>query len=310
MNRRQFVKNISAGSFLLSTGHFSLKNLADLKPEMVKLTILHTNDVHSRIDPFPLDGSANQGLGGAARRATLLKKIRAAEENVLLLDAGDIFQGTPYFNVYGGEIELKLMSEMGYDAATIGNHDFDGGIEQLAKQLKNANFPLLIANYDFSDTPMANKTLPYKVFKKDGLRIGVFGIGIELKSLVPDALYGNTIYNDPLSIANKTAEKLRFEEKCDYVICLSHLGYRYDRANEMHKISDIKLAENSRHINLIIGGHTHTFLSKPDMRKNADGEAVIVNQVGWGGILLGRIDVVFERTKAARCETCQNIQIG
>lgn len=310
MNRRQFVKNISAGSFLLSTGHFSLKNLADLKPEMVKLTILHTNDVHSRIDPFPLDGSANQGLGGAARRATLLKKIRAAEENVLLLDAGDIFQGTPYFNVYGGEIELKLMSEMGYDAATIGNHDFDGGIEQLAKQLKNANFPLLIANYDFSDTPMANKTLPYKVFKKDGLRIGVFGIGIELKSLVPDALYGNTIYNDPLSIANKTAEKLRFEEKCDYVICLSHLGYRYDRANETHKISDIKLAENSRHINLIIGGHTHTFLNKPDMRKNADGEAVIVNQVGWGGILLGRIDVVFERTKAARCETCQNIQIG
>ena len=295
---------------MLSTGHFSLKNLADLKPEMVKLTILHTNDVHSRIDPFPLDGSANQGLGGAARRATLLKKIRAAEENVLLLDAGDIFQGTPYFNVYGGEIELKLMSEMGYDAATIGNHDFDGGIEQLAKQLKNANFPLLIANYDFSDTPMANKTLPYKVFKKEDLRIGVFGIGIELKSLVPDALYGNTRYNDPLSIANKTAEKLRFEEKCDYVICLSHLGYRYDRANETHKISDIKLAENSRHINLIIGGHTHTFLNKPDMRKNADGEAVIVNQVGWGGILLGRIDVVFERTKAARCETCQNIQIG
>ena len=306
MNRRHFIKNISSGALLLGTGGFPLDVLANNQPEIVKLTILHTNDVHSRIDPFPMDGTNNQGLGGAAKRATLIKKIRSEEKNILLLDAGDIFQGTPYFNFYGGELEMKLMSQMGYDAATIGNHDFDNGIDGLDKQLINANFPLLNANYDFSNTVLNGKVQPYKIFKKDGLKIGVFGVGIELKGLVTKNLYKETIYNDPLSSANKTATLLKKDMKCDYVICLSHLGYKYKN----DKIDDVKLATASRNIDFIIGAHTHTFMDKPDIFKNADGQPVIINQVGWAGIMLGRIDVSFERTKSEKCASCQNIYIG
>ena len=305
MNRRHFVKNISSGALLLGTGGFPLEALVG-KPEIVKLTLLHTNDVHSRIDPFPMDGSSNQGLGGAAKRATLIKKIRAQERNILLLDAGDIFQGTPYFNFYEGELEMKLMSQMGYDAATIGNHDFDKGIEGLEKQLVHAQFPLINANYDFSNTVMKGRVQPYKIFKKEGIKIGVLGVGIELKGLVPQSLSKETVYNDPLSIANKTAEFLKKEMKCDYVICLSHLGYKYKET----KMDDVKMAQNSRHIDLIIGGHTHTFMDKPDILKNLDGQPVLINQVGWAGIMLGRIDVFFERTKGEKCESCQNIYVG
>lgn len=306
MNRRYFLKNIGTSAVLLGASGFPLEALAALPSEMVKLTILHTNDVHSRIDPFPMDGTSNQGLGGVAKRAALIKKIRTQEKNILLLDAGDIFQGTPYFNFYNGEIEMKLMSEMGYDAATIGNHDFDAGMDNLALQLKNATFPLVNANYDFSNTVMKSHVQPYKIFKKQGIKIGVFGVGIELKGLVQKSLYKETVYNDPLSNANKTATFLKQEEKCDYVICLSHLGYKYKDS----KIDDVKLATNSRHIDLIIGGHTHTFLDKPDILKNLDNQPVIVNQVGWAGIMLGRVDVFFERTKQAKCESCQNIYIG
>lgn len=305
MNRRHFVKNISSGALLLGTGGFPLEALVG-KPEIVKLTLLHTNDVHSRIDPFPMDGSSNQGLGGAAKRATLIKKIRAQERNILLLDAGDIFQGTPYFNFYEGELEMKLMSQMGYDAVTIGNHDFDKGIEGLEKQLVHAQFPLINANYDFSNTVMKGRVQPYKIFKKEGIKIGVLGVGIALKGLVPQSLSKETVYNDPLSIANKTAEFLKKEMKCDYVICLSHLGYKYKET----KMDDVKMAQNSRHIDLIIGGHTHTFMDKPDILKNLDGQPVLINQVGWAGIMLGRIDVFFERTKGEKCESCQNIYVG
>jgi 5'-nucleotidase len=253
-----------------------------------------------------MDGTNNQGLGGAARRAALIKKLRGEEKNILLLDAGDIFQGTPYFNFYGGELEMKLMSSMGYDAATIGNHDFDNGMDGLLKQLPNANFPLINANYDFSNTVLKNKTIPYKIFKKQGVKIGVFGLGIELKGLVAKELCKDAVYNDPLSIGNKTAAILKNDEKCDYVICLSHLGYKYKES----KVSDIVLAENSKNIDLIIGGHTHTFLNEPDIRKNQDGKPVIINQVGWAGIMLGRVDVFFERGKNNQCESCKNIYIG
>ena len=165
MQRRTFIQHSLAGMALLTAGNFPLEALAD--PEIIKLTILHTNDVHSRIDPFPLDGSRNEGKGGAAKRANLIKRIRSEEEHVLLFDAGDIFQGTPYFNYFNGELEFKVMSAMKYDAATIGNHDFDGGIDGLYKQLPNANFPLLISNYDFSDTIMNGKTQEYKYSRRE-----------------------------------------------------------------------------------------------------------------------------------------------
>jgi 5'-nucleotidase len=276
------------------------------KEELVKITILHTNDVHSRIEPFPMSDPKWPGLGGVARRAALISGIRALEKNVLLLDVGDIFQGTPYFNLYGGELELKLMTQMGYDATTIGNHDFDNGMDGLVKQMPNANFPFLCTNYDFRDTPLAGKTTPYKVFIKDGIRIGVFGIGIELAGLVDKKLYGNTIYIDPMAKAAEYAHHLKFEEKCDLIICLSHLGYNYKEK----KVNDVLLAQQSKNIDLILGGHTHTLLEKPLSYKNSDNKEVLVAQVGWAGIRLGKIDYVFERGKGKKHRNGSTIKIS
>jgi 5'-nucleotidase len=288
INRRKFIKN---GSIVAAATALSIDSLdAVASGEIKRLTILHTNDVHSRIEPFPMDGSRNQGLGGVARRSSLIKKIRAEEKNVLLLDAGDIFQGTPYFNLYGGELEIKLMSDMGYDAATMGNHDFDNGVEGFYKQLPHANFPILVSNYDFSDTVLHQSTRPYKVFNKAGLKVGVFGLGIELKGLVGEKNYGGTVYQDPIVKANEVAGLLKNELKCDLIICLSHLGYKYTD----NTVSDQLLAQNNDHIDLIIGGHTHTFMAKPQDVKNRAGNITTINQVGFAGINLGRIDYHFE----------------
>lgn len=305
MNRRHFIQTFGTGTMLAGVGALPLKAFA-ADPEIIKLTILHTNDVHSRIEPFPMDGSRMQGLGGAARRMALIKQIRQEQEHVLLLDAGDIFQGTPYFNVYGGELEMKLMTQMGYDAATIGNHDFDAGIEGLKKQLPNADFPLINCNYDFSNTVLSEDVKPYQIFKKGTIKIGVLGVGIELDGLVPKALYKETQYLDPIANANKYAAILKNDEKCDFVICLSHLGYKY----QDDKVSDIVLAKNSRDIDLIIGGHTHTFLDAPVVETNLQGKQVLINQVGWAGVVLGRLDVFFERNRKGKCVSCQNVLIN
>jgi 5'-nucleotidase len=291
INRRNFIKTGGIVSAAVALSINSLDTFANGR--LQKLTILHTNDVHSRIEPFPMDGSKNQGLGGTARRAALINKIRAEQENVLLLDAGDIFQGTPYFNKFGGELELKLMSMMKYDASTLGNHDFDNGLEGFKKQIHHANFPILCANYDFTNTALAKDTLPFVIFKKGGLKIGVFGLGIELKGLVDPKNYGETIYLDPVVKANETATILKKDLDCDLVICLSHLGYSYRN----NTVSDKVLAANTRNIDLIIGGHTHTFLDVPDDVKNLDGKITTINQVGFAGINLGRIDYYFEPYK-------------
>lgn len=291
MNRRRFLIKSGAAAGLLALSQFPFEAFA--KGDLKRITILHTNDQHSRIEPFPMDGGKWQGTGGFASRASIIKRIRSEEKNVLLLDSGDIWQGTPYFNVFGGALEFKLMSEMKYDASTIGNHDFDIGLEGLNKQLPLANFPFLCSNYDFKDTPLEGKTQPYKVFKIDGIHVGVFGLGIELAGLVPKALYGATIYNEPIAVANMMAKQLRNDYKCDLVICLSHLGYKYSNK----KVSDIDLAYNSQEIDLILGAHTHTFFPYPEEYKNAVGKKVLLNQVGWAGILLGKLDFYFERTK-------------
>ncbi len=304
MNRRQFLHHFGVTTALLGAGTLPLQ--AFDKPETIKLTVLHTNDVHSRIDPFPMDGGRNQGLGGAARRAALVQRIRQEEEHVLLLDAGDIFQGTPYFNYFGGELEFKLMSRMQYDAATIGNHDFDAGIDGLHQQLPHADFPFIISNYDFSNTIMNGQTKPYLIIKKGPLKIGILGVGIEVEGLVPKALTGETQYLDPIQKANQYASFLKQDKKCDLVICLSHLGYKY-RDN---KVSDIVLAENSKNIDLIIGGHTHTFLNEPHITSNQEQKPVYINQAGWGGILLGRLDIYFERNSKNKCVGCKNLVIN
>lgn len=304
-SRRTFIhRSAGAGAALMVPGWMQAS--AMLHGELTKLVILHTNDVHSRIDPFPDDGSRNAGYGGAARRAAIIEQLRKEHEHVLLLDAGDIFQGTPYFNFYLGELDIKLMSAMGYDATTMGNHDFDGGLENYEKQMREqGNFPVIISNYDFSDTVMHDRYISRKVFTKGDLRIGVTGAGIEMDGLVPPALYGPTRYLDPIAHATAEADILKHDEKCDLVICLSHLGYKYDNA----KVSDIHLAQNSRSIDIIIGGHTHTFMDQPEYYRNKEGQSVMINQVGWAGIRLGKIEVTFEANRKNKCISCEGIWV-
>jgi 5'-nucleotidase len=286
MNRRKFLRNITLGSgaALLSFNGFG-QLLSNRKS--TKLTILHTNDTHSNIDPFPINHAKFPGMGGVSRRHALIQKIRQNEEHVLLLDCGDIFQGTPYFNMFNGELEMKLMSEMGYDAATMGNHDFDIGLDGFKKAKRHAKFPFLCANYDFSETILNGETKRYEIFQKGDLKIGVFGVGIELNGLVSSTNFEKTKYLNPVESANLVAKELK-QKGCDLIICLSHLGYDYPDST---RISDRKLAQKSSDIDIILGGHTHTFLEKPTIEKNKKGKSVLINQVGYAGLYLGRIDI-------------------
>ncbi|WP_299782559.1 bifunctional UDP-sugar hydrolase/5'-nucleotidase [uncultured Formosa sp.] len=298
MKRRDFIQQSTVATSLVALGGLGLTSFTTAT-KTKKITILHTNDVHSHIDPFGPNEGKNANLGGVAKRATLIDSIRLNNPNTLLLDAGDIFQGTPYFNFYGGELEFKLMSKLKYDAATIGNHDFDNSVDGLYAQLPHAEFPFLISNYDFSNTVMDTHTKPYKVFVKDGIKIGVFGVGIELKGLVDPAMYKETKYLDPVEASQEMTRILKEQEHCDLIICLSHLGYKY---NSEDKIDDLKLAATTKDIDLIIGGHTHTFLAKPTIVKNIEGKNMLVNQVGCYGINLGKIDFYFDNTKNRAAE--------
>nr|WP_315217849.1 metallophosphatase [uncultured Flavobacterium sp.] len=293
MKRREFLEKTTASTAMIGLG----LSLSSFKPNIKHITILHTNDVHSHIDPFPMDDPRNPNMGGVARRASLIETIRQENPNLLLLDAGDIFQGTPYFNYYGGELEFKLMSMMKYDLSTIGNHDFDNGVDGLTAQMPHATFEFVSANYDFKNTSMDGFVKPFKIFNKDGIKIGVFGLGIELKGLVDKRMSKETVYNNPLEATQDMVRILKKENKCDLIICLSHLGYKYSK-DDVNKISDLKLAELTKDIDLIIGGHTHTFLDKPTIAKNLDGKEVLVNQVGCYGINLGRIDFYFDNDKS------------
>ena len=286
-NRREFLKKAALGSIALGAGMWP--DLSYGANANSRLTILHTNDMHSFVEPLPADGRKYGGFGGMARRAALVEEIRKEEKHVLLLDAGDIFQGTPYFNVFGGELEFKLMSKMKYDAATLGNHEFDNGLEGIKDQLEHATFPFLSANYDFSKTILANTFAPYKIFDKGNIRVGVFGLGIALEGLVNKQLYKETRYLDPVGTAKEMVEELKSKD-CDLIICLSHLGYEY----QTEMVSDVKLAQQVSGIDLIIGGHTHTFLDTPRTILNPDLKPVLINQVGWAGINLGRIDYNFQ----------------
>lgn len=293
MKRSDFIRSTFAvsGGLIMAPSLLSQQPLAKSKP--IKLTVLHTNDTHSNIDPFPPNHAKYPGLGGVEQRFQLIEEVRKEEEHVLLIDAGDIFQGTPYFNKYKGVLEMKLMSELGYEVATMGNHDFDIGLDGFQRAKEFADFQFVCSNYDFSDTLLKNDTKDNVILKKGIIKVGIFGVGVQLKGLVPDSKYGATVYHDPIEIANQQALELT-KKGCDLVICLSHLGYEY----ATDKISDRKLAQQTRNIHLIIGGHTHTFLDKPTEEKNLDNETVLINQVGWAGVNLGRIDFNFESGRA------------
>jgi 5'-nucleotidase len=302
-NRRSFIKKVGLGTAgIVGLSSFGMAGLQEiLKEDLIKLTVLHTNDMHSRIESFPKDHKKYPGQGGMVNVGKTIQEVRSEQGEILLLDAGDIFQGTPYFNEYGGELEFKIMSKLKYDCATMGNHDFDNGLEGFDNMLPHANFPFVTANYDFTDTILNGKTKPYQILYKKGLKIGVFGLGVELDGLVSSANYGKTQYLDPIEKANIYASLLKNEEKCNLVICLSHLGYKYKNT----KVCDQDLAKQTSNIDLIIGGHTHTFLEKAETFLNKKGKKVLVNQAGWSALSLGRVDFVFSRKEGKVVDTEQ-----
>ena len=288
MNRRAFVGITGLTGLGALTSSFELRPSAQQKGK--KLTILHTNDTHSNIDPFPLNHAKYPGMGGVAKRAALIEKIRSEEEHVILVDSGDIFQGTPYFNKYRGVLEMKLMTAMKYEVGTMGNHDFDIGLDGFKNAQRFANFPFVCSNYDFRNTTLENQTLPYHIIRRGGVKMGFFGIGVNLDGLSPSSCWKGMYYIDPIEQANSMAQLLR-DLGCDLVVCLSHLGFEYSST----QVSDKVLAAETSNIHLILGGHTHTFMEKPLIVENADKKPVLINQTGWAGLFLGRIDIDFRR---------------
>ena len=243
------------------------------------LTILHTNDTHSQVEP-----KAN-GQGGYARRMGLIREERKADKNLLLVDAGDFSQGTPYFNFYHGRVEMEAMNRMGYDAATLGNHEFDNGLDTLAEVIRSmAKFPIVCANYDFTGTVMEGVVKPYTIVHKGGLKIGIFGLGCDPKGIITDKNFEPAVYLDPYAVAQAMADTLH-RQKCDIVLCLSHLG-TYGKAPE--DVCDVQLARLTRGIDVIIGGHTHKLYDNLRV-PNLDGDSIPVAQMSKGGAFLGKI---------------------
>lgn len=290
MDRRKFIQQTAAASALATIGGLTLPSFTTKKQKHI--TILHTNDTHSHIEPFEATHYRYANKGGVARRASVVEQVRKENPNTLLLDAGDIFQGTPYFNYFGGELEFKLMSMLQYDVATIGNHDFDNSIDGLHKQLPHAKFDFVSANYDFKNTILDGFVKPYKILIKDGIKIGIFGLGVQLQGLVDPKMYKETQYLDPITVAQDMSIELKEKQQCDLIICLSHLGYYYKK--NPTKVSDLNLAKATKNIDLIIGGHTHTFLPKPTIVKNIADQNMLVNQVGAYGVNVGRVDFYFD----------------
>jgi 5'-nucleotidase len=304
-NRREFIKKLGLTGAILSGGFYT-KFLFAASNNKYKITLLHTNDLHSRIEPFPENDPKYGGLGGFVRLNALVKKIRTEEDHVLLLDCGDVYQGTPYFNFFKGEAEFKLMSKIGYDAGNIGNHEFDNGIKGITSQLKHLNFPLLNANYDFSSTELEGKISPYKIFEKGNLKIGVFGLGVDLTGYVEPHNRESISYIDPVDVAKNMVRILKEENRCDIVVCLSHMGHKSSTGEDC----DVEFAKQTRGIDVILGGHSHTLLEKPERVKNLDGEEVIINQVGWAGIALGRIDFYIDKNKQTKFTASQLIKVN
>jgi 5'-nucleotidase len=280
----------------------SARSLSDLAAPLLQpdadetlITILHTNDTHSQIDPLPDNDKQNPGKGGVARRASLVKRVRKENPNTLLVDAGDVFQGTPYFNFFKGEVEYKAMSLIGYDVGTLGNHDFDNGVDGLAAAMKFSNFDFVSSNYDVRGTPIEGRVKPYVVRVLAGVRIGVFGLGISPTGLItPDNFKGVT-YRDPVKVARETVQALREKERCTLVICLSHLGYYPNPKGD--EIGDTQVAAQVDGIDFIASGHTHTFMTEPVITKQPHGENTIIFQVGKSGIYVGRVDMKFRGGK-------------
>jgi 5'-nucleotidase len=292
INRRQFLSNsIALGAAL--TLRDQLNSVFASASDTV-ITILHTNDTHSQIDPLP-ENDRNAGKGGVARRATLVKRIRKQNPNTLLIDAGDVCQGTPYFNFFKGEVEYKAMSAIGYDVGTLGNHEFDNGVDSLAAALKFANFDIVSTNYEVKGTALESIVKPYVVKTVAGIRIGLFGLGISPVALIDPANFKGVTFKDPVAVSRESVETLRVKENCALVVCMSHLGYS-DRARQ-NWVGDAQVAAQVDGIDFIASGHTHVFMEKPVMQKQPCGAETMIFQVGKSGINVGRVDFTFRQGK-------------
>ena len=253
-----------------------------------QLVILHTNDTHSAILPIneQLPDTMKAGRGGFLRRLVMLKEERAKHPDLLYFDSGDFFQGSAYFTMFKGEVEIGLMNQMGIEASTIGNHEFDFGLDNMAEMFKKATFPILCANYDFTGTVMEGVTKPWIIIKRNGVKIGVFAVCPKMKGLVSDKNCPGVKYLDPAKVALETATMLKQEKKCDMVICISHLGWESNRGED-----DQYMISGSRNIDLVLGGHTHTYMQQLEYWNNLDGKPVPVDQNGKSGCFVGKIVV-------------------
>ena len=304
INRRRFLKGslitgaaLAVPSSLGSPKLWSVlaEPLLDVAADEVLITILHTNDTHSQIDPVSESDKTWAGRGGVARRATLVKRIRKESPNTLMVDAGDVFQGTPYFNFYKGEVEYKSMSLIGYDVVTLGNHDFDNGVDALAAAMKFANFEFVSTNYDVRGTVLEARVKPYAVRTLAGIKVGLFGLGISPDNLITPNNFQGVKYMDPVQMARGVVRLLREQEKCQLVVGMSHLGYYANPRN--NEIGDSQVAAQVSGIDFIASGHTHTFMEKPVLTKNPEGKDTIIFQVGKSGIYVGRIDFKMKEGK-------------
>ena len=276
---------ILATAFLVIISTFQLA--AEKK---IKLVILHTNDTHSQVEPTENSNLKTANMGGYARRMGVIEKIRSEEKNVLLFDAGDFSQGTPYFNFFNGRVEIDALNRMQYDAGTLGNHEFDNGIDTLAVILQKARFPMISSNYEVDNTPIKNQIQPYLILKKFGLKIGIMALNVDPKSLIIESNYRGLVYRDPIEKAQELSAFLKNKKKCDLVICLSHLGSDSTSVD----VNDFTVAHQTKHIDIILGGHSHSLLENVKTN-NANGKKVIISQMGKSGLYLGRIDLELKK---------------
>lgn len=259
--------------------------------DVKELLILHTNDTHSRIEPIPTTDPNPEfaGKAGFVRRATLLKEMRKQNKDLLLFDCGDFSQGSPFYNLFKGEVEVKLMNEMGYDAGTIGNHEFDFGPDNMARLFKMANFPIVCANYGVKGTVLEDIVKPYILLERDGVKIGVFGLSPALEGLVQEKNYKGVVFESPIEAAQRVVKILKDREKCDLIICLSHLGWKGE------PYSDETLIPNTRDIDIVLGGHSHSYFDRTLFYKNLDGKEIPLQQMGKNAVYVGKMKVKMEK---------------
>jgi 5'-nucleotidase len=292
MKRRDFIKNAVFATAALQFPHIWIKK-ARADTDLFKLSILQTNDTHSRIDPFPLDGGRNQGLAGIARRASLINRIRLQNPNTLLVDAGDVLQGTPYFNLYKGRIEYETMTRCQYDVSTLGNHEFDNGVDSLAEVLQYADFDIVNCNFDFGDSPLAPLTKTYTTRQVGPIKVGITGVGIDFADLVAPPNHEGVSYKHPYKPLQSIVDYMRKDLHCSLVVVLSHLGFKYKESRP----SDVEMAKKVHNVDWIVGGHTHTFMKEPLLGSPEGYHPTRILQVGWAGIILGKTDFYFEDQK-------------